>query len=72
MSNRGALSEIRYGLDVDVPARTHPFTPAGPKDPLGIHPDDEIYIEVPDETKYVVLQLVFKDGTESEVVRYDR
>ena len=72
MSNRGALREIRYGLDVDVPDRTHPFTPAGPKDPLGIHPDDQIYIEVPAATKYAVVQLVFKDGTASEVVRIDR
>ena len=72
MSNRGALSEIRYGLDVEVPDRTHPFTPAGPKDPLGIHPEDQIYIEVPAATKYAVIQLVFKDGTTSEVVRIDR
>ena len=72
LTNRGALSEIRYGLDVDTPDRTHPFTPAGPKDPLGVHPDDAIYIEIAKQTEYVVVQLVFKDGTESEVMRYDR
>ena len=72
LSNRGALAEVRYGLDVDEPDRTHPFTPAGVGDPLGIHPDDQIYIEVPAETRYAVVQLVFKDGTTSEVVRIDR
>ena len=72
MSNRGALSEIRYGLDVDVPDLTHPFTPAAVGDPLGIHADDQIYIEIPAETKYVVVQIIFKDDTESEVMRYDR
>lgn len=72
LSNRGALSEIRYGLDVDEPDRTHPFTPAGLGDPLGVHSDDSIYIDVPLETKYAVIQLVFKDGTTSDVVRFDR
>jgi hypothetical protein len=72
MTHRGALSEIRYGLDVDVPDRKHPFTPAGVDDPLGVHPDDQIYVEIPKTTRYAVVQLVFKDGSESEILRFDR
>ena len=72
MSMRGALKEIRYGLDTDTPTRVHPFTPAKATDPLGIHSGDKIHISVPKSTKFATIQLTYKDGTKSEVVRVDR
>jgi hypothetical protein len=72
LSHRGILKEIRYGLDKATPDTAYPF-PA--YDKPGIAPITEevsIYTAVPDTTKFVTVQLTFTDGTQSEVVRFDR
>ena len=72
LSLRIALSEIRYGLDKDVPDLTWPFPPADPDDPLATGPEVKIYRLVPNQTKFVTLQLVWKDGSKTEVMRFEK
>jgi len=72
LSFRAALDGIRYGLDTDAPDKTFTFSPADPKNPYAVGTDDVIYLEVPQETRFATVQVRFKDGTESEVVRIER
>lgn len=55
-----ALTAIRYGIDTAVPDRTVRFVPS---DVPGIHNDDQIYIQLPDDASYVTIELVFRDAT---------
>ena len=72
VSYRYALKEIRYGLDKDTPNETFPLGPYDPKLPWAIGEGVQTYVQVPGTTKYVVIQVVYADGTESEVQRIDR
>lgn len=72
LGHRIALETIRYGLDKDEPDQTFAFLPPDPKNPNAIREDDTIYLVVPPTTRWVVLQLHFKDGTQTEVVRLSR
>ncbi|MFV1958210.1 MAG: hypothetical protein ACC662_02230, partial [Planctomycetota bacterium] len=72
LSHRGALEAIRYGVDVEAPDRDFAFSPADPRNPYAMNPNDTIYLDVPPETEFVTVQLTFADGTKSEVVRFDR
>ena len=71
MTYRGSLKEIRYGLNSSKPTRRYRF-PAWRK--AGIAPIDEktpLYIEVPRSTRYATVQLTYKDGSKSDVQRFD-
>ncbi len=72
LSYRSALSEIRYGLDTDTPDKTFAFSPADPRQPYAVDPDDPLWLTVPETTRYAVVQLTYKDGTRSEVVTIRR
>jgi hypothetical protein len=62
-----ALSEIRFGFD-GAPSRKLRFTPA---DAPGIADSDEMYLEVPAGTRACNVELVFRDGSRSEVRRFE-
>ncbi|MHC5009452.1 MAG: STY4199 family HEPN domain-containing protein [Planctomycetota bacterium] len=72
LSYRAILEEIRYGIDTETPDETFAFSPADPKNPYAVNPDDTIYLEVPKETTFATVQLLYKDGTASEVIRIER
>jgi hypothetical protein len=72
LSYRAALKEIRYGVDVETPDRTFAFPPADPKNPYAVDTDAPIWIEVPEATRFVTVQVTFSDGEASEVVRVKR
>jgi len=72
LSHRGVLSEIKYGIDKDTPDTTYPFPAYDKPGNAPITEDVTIYTAVPAATKFVTVQLAFRDGTKSEVVRFDR
>jgi hypothetical protein len=72
LSYRAALAEIRYGVDVESPDRTFAFGAADPRNPYAVDTDAPIWIEVPAGTRYATVQVAFKDGTRSGVVRIER
>src|SRR5262249_53083633 len=45
-----ALTAIRYGVDTQAPDRTVRFVPS---DAAGLHDDDQLYIDLPDDTSFV-------------------
>jgi hypothetical protein len=70
MSYRAAIDEARYGISVDVPDKTYDMPPEDPRNPGAITADFLPFLEIPDDTEFVTVQLKFKDGTESKVHRY--
>jgi len=69
VSYRCAIDKIAYGLDGDATS-TFPVEACNPRNPNEV--DGKTYIEVPAATRYATVQLVYKDGTRSEIVRIDR
>ena len=72
LGHRGALREIRYGWNKDTPDTVFPFNAPDPKNPHAIGANDTIYLSIPKTTKWGVIQLTFKDGSKSEIVRVNR
>jgi hypothetical protein len=71
MSYRGVIAEIHYGVDSQIPDRTFGF-PADDNAETGtISAAVPTFIEVPRKTRFVSLQLRFKDGTSSPIRRYE-
>ena len=71
MSYRGALKEIWYGLDTEKPDRRFAFPPHDELSTASIGPDVPITVEVKQSLRFVTVRLVYKDGTESDVVRFE-
>ena len=65
MGFRTLIEQVRYGAGVDQPNRTHHL-------PDNLSDAQRLYTSIPDDADYVVVQLEFKDGRESEIVRIDR
>ncbi len=72
LSYRGAFEEIRWGVDVETPDRKLPFSTPDPKNPYAVNTDDVLYLEVPAGTKFATVQLRYKDGTTTEIVKIKR
>lgn len=72
VSYRGSLLEIRYGLDKDEPDTVFPISKADPKNPNAIGENDVLYLSVPLTTKFATVRLTYRDGTRSDVVRFNR
>lgn len=71
MTQRHGLEEIRYGLDVKEPDQRYEFSPPDPNEPFSIG-DTLPFIEVPTTTKFVTVQLKFRDGSVSTVETFKR
>lgn len=71
MTYRGSIEKIHYGLNTDTPNKEFRF-PAWRKSGLAaIDQNTPMYISVPRSTRYVSVQLTYKDGTRSRVERFD-
>ncbi len=69
-SNRCGLAEVRYGLNAAAPDRVLAMPacdPAAPGEINGFQP----MLEVPRETRFATVQLRYRDGTQSRVVRFE-
>ena len=64
---RAAIKEVRFGIDQDEPAQIRLL----PENLSGQNAT-QLAMKVPKDTKFVVVQLVYHDGTTSEVVRVQR
>lgn len=72
MTHRGILQEIRYGLDKPAPDTSFEFPPYDQPGNATIGADVPTYLDIPKETKSISVQLTFKDGTQSELMRFNR
>ncbi|MCC2110725.1 MAG: caspase family protein [Hyphomicrobiales bacterium] len=74
LSYRCALDDVLYGLDTDEPDKSFAIPACDPSNPHAIPESaigDDIYRAIPKKTRFISVQLVFKDGTRSEVKRFD-
>jgi hypothetical protein len=72
MTYRGSIKTIRYGLNKERPDKTYRFPPWRKAGLAPIDADTPLYIKVPKSTRYVTVQLTYKDGDKSAVQRFDR
>ena len=72
MTYRGSIKTIRYGLNSEVPNKSYRFPPWRKAGLAPIDANTPLYIKVPKTTRYVTVQLTYKDGEQSAVQRFDR
>ncbi len=72
MTHRGILEKIEYGVNKDTPDTEFAFPAYDKPGNADIGTDVPIYTDIPMDSTYVTVQLTFKDGTKTEVVRFDR
>jgi len=68
MSYRPIISEIQYSLDGDALDKTFEFKPSDTMFEVG----DELYLTVPGDTRFVMVQVTYKDGMKSPVQKVVR
>lgn len=66
MSYRPVISEIHYSLNGDALDKTFEFTPSDTMFEVG----DELYLTVPDDTRFAMVRVTYKDGTTSAVQKF--
>jgi hypothetical protein len=74
ISYRCAIEEVRYGLDTDTPDRVFDTGPCDPDNPHAVPssgPGSTIYTDIPAATRFVTVELTYRDGTRSGVKRFD-
>ena len=69
---RGALKTIKYAVNSDQPDQSFVFPPHHDPRLIGTSPGQDVYVLVPENTQYIVVQLDFKDGTKSVINRIER
>lgn len=72
MTYRGALSKIEYGLNTDTPNQVFDFPPSNVPGVAPIDGSFPLYLTVPSNTRYATVQLTYKNGDKSRVMRFDR
>ncbi|HVM81495.1 MAG TPA: hypothetical protein VMU06_20910 [Stellaceae bacterium] len=72
MSDRGVIAEIRYGIDSETPDRIFGFPAFDGPGLAPITAEVPVFVEAPAATRFVTVQLRFKDGTFSPIRRYDK
>lgn len=71
MSYRGSIERIDYGLNSERTNKNFPFPPWRQATMAPIDADTPTYITVPRSTRYVTVQLTYKDGRKSAAQRFD-
>jgi hypothetical protein len=72
LTYRCGIEKVEYGFDTMTPTRTYDPGECDPTKPYEVPTDDlsRMYIEIPTDTKYVSVRLVYPDGTESKVHKF--
>ena len=69
MSYRPVISEIRYSLNGEALDKTYEFEPSDTMFEVG---DGLLYLTVPDDTRFAMVQVTYKYGTKSGVQKVVR
>jgi Caspase domain len=72
MSYRCAIREVRVGIDSAVPDRVLKMPPCDPKEPSSIPPDAQPYLKLAPSTRFVSVELTYRDGSVSEIKTFRR
>ncbi len=68
---REGVSEIHYGIDREAPDTKYDFQPFDSPGMAHYSDDAKIHMVVPDETEFISVQVTFKDGVKSDVLRFE-
>ncbi|MCP4185572.1 MAG: caspase family protein [Hyphomicrobiales bacterium] len=74
VSYRCAISKVEYGVDTESPNEEFRLEPCDPTKPHSVNSDgktSKIYIAIPKNTEFMSIKLSYKDGTQSEVKRFE-
>jgi hypothetical protein len=72
MSYRCAIREVRVGIDSAVPDRVLKMPPCDPRDPSAIPHDSQPYLKLAPSTQTVSVELIYRDGSVSEIKSFRR
>ena len=72
MSYRCAIREVRVGIDSAVPDKVLKMPPCDPKDPVAIPADATPYLKLAPSTRFVSVELTYRDGSLSEIKSFRR
>jgi Caspase domain len=64
---RCAIAELHYGLDDGKPLERYDLPKCNGNDPFSLPENAKLYLKVPPKTKSVNLQIIWRDGTQSDV-----
>lgn len=71
LTSRCAIREIAYGINSEATPSRFAMPACNPKDPYAVG-DGKVYIEAPANSRFLTVQLTYKDGSRSEAIRFDR
>jgi hypothetical protein len=69
---RCAISQVLYGLDDAKPLARFEMPACNAKDPFAISASTATYLRVPPATRAISVQIVWRDGTQSQTLRVAR
>ena len=72
VSYRCAIREVRVGIDSTVPDKVLKMPACDPRDPSAIPHDAQPYLKLAPATKSVSVELVYRDGSVSEIKSFRR
>ncbi len=72
MSYRCAIREVRVGIDTAVPDKVLKMPPCDPGDPSVIPHDAQPYLKLAPSTRFVSVELTYRDGSVSEIRSFRR
>jgi hypothetical protein len=72
MSYRCAIREVRIGIDSAVPDKVLKMPPCDPRDPVAIPASAQPYLKLTPTTRFVSVELTYRDGSISEIKSFRR
>lgn len=72
MSYRCAIREVRIGIDSAVPDKVLKMPPCDPRDPVAIPASAQPYLKLTPTTRFVSVELTYRDGSVSEIKSFRR
>ncbi|WP_407160348.1 caspase domain-containing protein [Bradyrhizobium sp. STM 3557] len=72
MSYRCAIRQVKIGIDTSMPDKLLTMPACNMKDPISIPSDASPYLKLPPSTKFVSVELTYRDGSVSEIKSFRR
>ena len=71
ISYRCGIKEVRYGMGEGAPDKVWPLPPCDPSNPHAVPQDAKIHMKIPRSTSAMTVQLLYQNGSESEVRQFN-
>jgi hypothetical protein len=69
---RCAIAELHYGLDDGKPLERYDLPKCNANDPFSVPENAKLYLKAPPKTRSINLQIIWRDGTQSDVSTIER